>query len=139
YSTFLVNNSAAYTIALVAASAEYTLAGGDGSEYVRLLGVAVTVGGQLLRWAAFISAGSNFTHRIRLQKEGEQQLITTGAYRLCRHPGYSGWFWWAVGTQLLLCNRLCLGLYTACARWFFYERLRFEERTLEYFYKWDYV
>ena len=28
--------------------------------------------------------------------------------RYCRHPGYLGWFVWAVGTQLLLVNPLCL-------------------------------
>ncbi|KAF4653080.1 hypothetical protein FOL47_010718 [Perkinsus chesapeaki] len=86
-----------------------------------------------------ISAGSSFTHRIELRKARDQQLVTTGAYRMCRHPGYSGWFWWAVGMQLVLCNRICVILYTICAWWFFYERLKFEERTLEYFYKEEYV
>ncbi|EER17385.1 protein-S-isoprenylcysteine O-methyltransferase, putative [Perkinsus marinus ATCC 50983] len=139
YSTFLINNSGAFTIALSAAALEYTIMGGDGLGLLGKIGLIITIGGQLLRWAAFMSAGSNFTHRIRLQRGDAQQLITTGAYELCRHPGYSGWFWWAVGTQLLLGNRLCLLLYTICAWWFFYERLRFEERTLEYFYKGEYV
>ena len=28
--------------------------------------------------------------------------------RFVRHPGYLGWFIWAVGTQVLLCNPLSM-------------------------------
>jgi protein-S-isoprenylcysteine O-methyltransferase len=47
-----------------------------------------------------------------------------------RHPSYVGFFYWAVGTQLLLCNPFSTILYTIAAWTFFRHRIVFEERTL---------
>lgn len=43
-------------------------------------------------------------------------LVTRGVYRLCRHPGYLGWYAWAVGTQLLLCNPICTPAFAYAVR-----------------------
>ncbi len=58
--------------------------------------------GQLLRWAAFVTAGHNFTHLVAENKEAKHALVTGGVYKYVRHPGYCGWFWWSVGTQRML-------------------------------------
>jgi uncharacterized membrane protein len=37
-------------------------------------------------------------------------------YRYVRHPGYLGWFIWAVGTQVLLANPVCTLLFAQLVR-----------------------
>ncbi len=56
------------------------------------------------------------------------------ACRYLRHPSYFGWFWWSIGTQVLLCNPVC-SVGFACAAWYFFnERIPYEEwRLLEFF------
>lgn len=54
--------------------------------------------------------------------------------RYLRHPSYFGWFYWSVGTQLVLCNPLCTVAYAAAAWYFFHERIPYEERLLVRFY-----
>ena len=85
-----------------------------------------------------LTAGSNFDHLIRVRKEEKHQLVTSGVYRLCRHPSYVGWFYWSVGTQLVLCNPFCTLAYAAASWRFFYERIYEEEITLLYFFGEDY-
>ena len=48
------------------------------------------------------------------------QLVTHGIYSLSRHPSYAGWFYWSIGTQLLMCNPVCTLGY-AYASWKFFE------------------
>ena len=45
-----------------------------------------------------------------------------------RHPAYFGFFWWSVGTQLLLCNPLCVVAYAAASWHFFSGRIRCVQR-----------
>ena len=60
-------------------------------------------------------AGSNFDHIVQSNKDSGHQLVTTGVYTYLRHPSYCGWFWWSIGTQVLLCNPLCIVAYAvAC-------------------------
>ena len=47
-----------------------------------------------------------------------------------RHPGYAGWYLWAVGSQILLLNPLCVVAFYIVAYRFFKERIYFEEGTL---------
>lgn len=44
-----------------------------------------------------------------------------------RHPAYFGWFWWSIGTQMLLCNPVCIVVYAAASWRFFSQRIPFEE------------
>ena len=41
------------------------------------------------------------------KKKEDHVLVTSGIYSLVRHPGYFGWFWWSVGTQILMFNPIC--------------------------------
>lgn len=56
-----------------------------------------------------------------------------------RHPSYFGWFYWSVGTQLLLCNPLCTAAYAYAAWTFFAGRIPYEEGLLVDFYGAEYV
>ena len=47
-----------------------------------------------------------------------------------RHPSYTGWFWWALGTQLVLQNPLSFVLFFVGAFLFFRDRIEFEEYLL---------
>jgi protein-S-isoprenylcysteine O-methyltransferase len=133
--SFLLNHSAAYGAAMAAAAlefwAEYAAAPWlKGNAWVTALGVLLVVGGQAVRSSAMHTAGSNFTHLVAHRRRHDHQLVTEGVYARLRHPSYFGWFWWSVGTQLLLGNPICALGYTAASWLFFQERIPYEEMTL---------
>ena len=49
------------------------------------------------------------------------------------------WFWWSVGSQLLLCNPVCVVLFAAASWSFFAERIPHEEEQLLRFFGREYV
>jgi protein-S-isoprenylcysteine O-methyltransferase Ste14 len=51
-----------------------------------------------------------------------------------RHPAYTGWFYWAVGTQVLLSNPICAIIYAYASWRFFSARIPYEEDLLDEFY-----
>lgn len=71
------------------------------------IGLLCVALGDCIRKVGIITAGSNFTLKIQTQKKKKHRLVTWGIYRYLRHPGYSGWLLWAIGTQILLCNPIC--------------------------------
>jgi protein-S-isoprenylcysteine O-methyltransferase len=81
-----------------------------------------------------VTAGHNFTHLIQTSRRANHELVTWGPYRWVRHPGYAGWLIWAVGTQLLLCNPLCLVGFAAAAIRFFRSRAQYEDQLLAEFF-----
>lgn len=85
------------------------------------LGAAMLVVGQGTRTAAMVHAGSNFSHLIQSRKKQGHVLVTGGVYRHLRHPSYFGFFWWGLGTQVVLGNVLCLAGY-ALVLWRFFRR-----------------
>lgn len=75
-----------------------------------LLGILITGLGQWGRSTAMITAASNFNHDVQFTKSDTHQLVTKGIYQYSRHPSYAAFFYWAVGTQILLVNPI-----SACA------------------------
>uniref|UniRef100_A0A0D3FZT7 Protein-S-isoprenylcysteine O-methyltransferase n=1 Tax=Oryza barthii TaxID=65489 RepID=A0A0D3FZT7_9ORYZ len=67
--------------------------------FVSYVGLVMVIIGEVIRKLAVVTAGRSFTHVIRIHYEDQHKLITHGVYRLMRHPGYSGFLIWAVGTQ----------------------------------------
>lgn len=59
-------------------------------------------------------------------------------YSVLRHPSYVGFFYWAIGTQLVLCNPLSTVLYGLAAWTFFSKRIVYEESTLRALFPGDY-
>lgn len=56
-----------------------------------------------------------------------------------RHPSYTGFFLWSLGTQLVLGNPVCLAGFYHILNNFFQERIRYEEETLSRFFAAEYT
>jgi len=142
--SFLINHSQLFYIAWVVAWCEYLLESWlfpsiKGIRLLIFLGFVVCLLGQGIRTLSMYTAGTNFHHLVREEKEKGHKLVTFGIYQYLRHPAYFGWFYWAVGLQLILCNPLSFVLYAFAAWRFFEDRIREEERTLVEFFADDYV
>lgn len=84
------------------------------------LGTAICLLGEVVRKGAMITAWNNFTHLVRDKKVEGHVLITHGLYSIFRHPGYAGWFWWSVGTQIIMVNPICfVGYFIASSKYAF--------------------
>ncbi|KAK9500076.1 hypothetical protein O3M35_001413 [Rhynocoris fuscipes] len=106
---------------------------------ISVIGLILCIGGEILRKLAMYTAGRNFTHTVRSEKGEDQTLVITGIYSFVRHPSYVGWFYWAIGTQILLLNPLCTIAYTLASWKFFNDRITIEEVTLLTFFGYDYM
>lgn len=117
--------------------------------------MVATLLGQLVRSKAMIDAGAAFTHEIAHEHVSSHKLIRTGLYaylpdregahllthgddRYVRHPSYAGFFLWALGTQMILGNGLCLAGYGWVLFRFFRERIQEEEKYLVDFFPAEY-
>ncbi|KAK6639898.1 hypothetical protein RUM43_008173 [Polyplax serrata] len=143
-SSFLLNHSVQYNIAAVASWLEFALeiyiAPSIKRYYlVSSLGFLLCVIGEIFRKTAMITGSTNFDHIVQTEKNTKHELVTHGIYSLCRHPSYVGWFYWAIGTQVLLLNPLCTVCYTIVSWQFFNVRIHHEEHTLLYFFGRDYL
>jgi protein-S-isoprenylcysteine O-methyltransferase len=85
------------------------------------LGIVLVVVGQAVRSFAMVQAGTNFNHTVQSKKNDDHELVTTGLYTYFRHPSYFGFFWWGVGTQVMLGNTVCFLGYAAVL-WYFFSR-----------------
>ncbi|PYH85451.1 ICMT-domain-containing protein [Aspergillus uvarum CBS 121591] len=94
------------------------------------LGLALMLLGQTIRSVAMAQAGSSFNHTVQVARRDDHRLITHGVYRVLRHPSYFGFFWWGIGTQLVLGNVACLVAYALVLWRFFRLRVRREENYL---------
>jgi protein-S-isoprenylcysteine O-methyltransferase len=140
----LLNHSKEYIIAALCSWLEYAM------EYslfpsfkswvwLSRVGITMVIIGECLRKVAMFTSGSNFSHVILYKKAENHQLVTHGVYSWFRHPSYVGWFYWSIGTQLLLCNPVCFIGYTTASWRFFRERVEEEELTLIAFFGQQYL
>ncbi|CAL1532891.1 unnamed protein product [Lymnaea stagnalis] len=142
--SFLLDHSREYKMAAAASCLEYFLesfifADMKQLRWVSLFGAFLSVGGEALRKASMFTARTNFNHHIQHTKQDGHTLVTNGVYKLFRHPSYVGWFAWSIGTQIMLCNPICLIGYTVVSWRFFNERIRDEEIYLLNFFGEDYL
>jgi len=103
------------------------------------VGFGLSFSGWAMRTAALFTAQSNFTHLVMPAKRASHELVQEGVYRLCRHPGYLGWFMWSVSTQIVLGNPVCMLLYALVAWRFFAGRIPIEEQLLVRFFGDEYL
>lgn len=113
----------------------HTISRGKDFSTIAKYGALLTLAGELTRFIGECTLKQNFTHIIRVQKASNQQLIKTGIYkyrlvfhdRMCsrylRHPAYTGWFYFVIGTQIVLGNFVCFILYCFAAWYFFADRI----------------
>jgi protein-S-isoprenylcysteine O-methyltransferase len=93
------------------------------TAYAIAAGVAMVVVGQTVRSVAMAQAGTNFNHMVQSRKTEGHELVTTGLYAFFRHPSYFGFFWWGIGTQVLLGNTVCTLGYAGVLWYFFMKRI----------------
>lgn len=146
YDNFLVNHSKAYTAAVLMSWVEFWVArhflpslSSLPTLPVRILGAVLSALGLAARGLGMVTAGSNFSHIIELDKRPEHTLVTHGIYAVLRHPAYFGFFWFSIGTQVLLCNPVCTCLYALASWRFFADRIPGEEAILVDFFGDEYA
>lgn len=148
-SFLLTANWPAYAIAHTAASLECLLtqllfpnrawAPFYSGHILLLLGLVLVFVGQTARSLAMAQAGPSFNHTIQRKKKDDHELVTTGVYSFVRHPAYFGFFYWGIGTQLVLGNPICFVGYVVVLWRFFAARVRSEEGDLVRFFADDYA
>lgn len=97
-------------------------------------GLALILFGQTLRSLAMVHAAENFSHIVATSKRDDHKLVTTGVYGYSRHPSYVGFFYWALGTQVLLFNPVSFVVFAAVLGQFFSSRIKYEEVHLRQFF-----
>ncbi|KNZ81540.1 Protein-S-isoprenylcysteine O-methyltransferase [Termitomyces sp. J132] len=145
--TYLLDNGAMYHVANGTALTEYFAMlyfkpSSKSFPYVTLLGIFLVLVGQSLRSAAMIHASTNFSHAVAFRKRESHRLVTDGVYAWFRHPSYAGFFYWALGTQLVLQNPVTFVMFSFLLWRFFYYRTKYgaaEEKALIEFFGDDYL
>ena len=62
--------------------------------------ILFVIGSISIHWA--MTVNTHFETTVRIQRDRDQNVITTGPYRIVRHPGYVGAILWAVSTPLII-------------------------------------
>ena len=142
--SYLLNHSISYWVAASASWIEFFLElwlcpSIKQLWYISAVGGVLCVFGEITRKVAMFTAERNFNHMVQVKRQSGHKLVTHGIYSFFRHPSYVGWFWWSIGTQVLLVNPVCAAFYTAASWTFFKERVRFEEMTLINFFDEEYI
>ncbi|KAM4871989.1 protein-S-isoprenylcysteine O-methyltransferase isoform 2-T2 [Thomomys bottae] len=138
------NSSLEYTVAALSSWIEFTLENIFWPElkqitWLSATGLLMVVFGECLRKAAMFTAGSNFNHVVQNEKSDTHTLVTSGVYAWFRHPSYVGWFYWSIGTQVMLCNPICGVVYALTVWRFFRDRTEEEEISLIHFFGEEYL
>jgi protein-S-isoprenylcysteine O-methyltransferase len=133
-SSFVVDHSKAYTSAMLVATTEFwikfimfPLAN---SYLAVIIGIIFVFSGQTIRFIAMRTCGESFNHIIQHSKKDTHILVTSGIYAYLRHPSYTGFYYWSVGTQLMLGNILSPLAFALASWYFFHRRIPYEEKTL---------
>lgn len=99
---------------------------GESISILLILGFVLTAVGQVVRTLAMAQAASNFNHHVQVEHKEGHVLVKSGLYRFSRHPSYFGFFWWGLGTQLVLGNVVCFVGYAVVLWRFFSTRIKRE-------------
>ncbi|KAL0246342.1 hypothetical protein GEMRC1_007554 [Eukaryota sp. GEM-RC1] len=144
WSSFLLSKP--YLLAMTLALSEYSLYNyfsiPKDSFFFSLIstfGFTVVVVSDFIRKLSIITAGRSFSHQIATKKSTEHTLITSGIYSFSRHPSYFGWFYWSIGTQILLANPLSFVVFCIASWKFFADRIPYEERFLIHIFGQRYI
>ena len=92
------------------------------------VGLVITVGGVLLRGWSFKTLGEYFTFNVMVSSD--QPVVTSGPYRLLRHPSYTGALLAEIGTGLLYGNWAGLAVLILLTLAMILWRIRVEEKAL---------
>ncbi|PWN33903.1 ICMT-domain-containing protein [Meira miltonrushii] len=110
--SFLISNGITYHLAHLFGLTEFILEarfapqGFKSFAWYTVLGMMMILIGQTIRSLAMVHCADNFSHEVATRKRDDHKLVTDGIYRISRHPSYAGFFYWALGTQIMLGNPL---------------------------------
>lgn len=141
--SFLINHSWEYGLAMLVSWCEFFIELAvcpsiKTNLYVRFFGLFLVMFGEVFRKLAMYTCGTNFNHYVQENRKNDHMLVKTGIYSLVRHPSYFGWFYWSIGTQILLGNPICFVLYALSSWKFFKARITYEEFHLLKFFGKEY-
>jgi protein-S-isoprenylcysteine O-methyltransferase len=80
---------------------------------------AISLISMLIRFLAFFTAKSNFTHQVASSKKENHKLVTNGIYSILRHPSYTGFFYFTIASMILIGNFFCAILFACMLSHFF--------------------
>ncbi|KAL3232152.1 Protein-S-isoprenylcysteine O-methyltransferase [Nakaseomyces bracarensis] len=109
------------------------------NQLISIIGFILILIGQVIRSLAMYQAGKSFSHILKTEKLKDHTLVTDGIYKYLRHPSYFGFFWWAVGTQMLLLNPIAFIVFVVVLWKFFNKRITIEEKYLVRFFDEQYL
>lgn len=140
-SSFLLTNGVAYVFAHIISSSEIIYRSTYKNEHnITLTGIALLFmfGGQIVRTTAMIQAAESFNHFVQVNKQPEHQLVRSGMYGIMRHPSYFGYFFWAIGLQVMVRSWITLTVFGIALNIYFRQRVVPEEHALVRFFGQDY-
>ena len=144
YKSWIINHSKAYTIVMLAGSAEFWLEYTflpwlKGWHWLIVTSAAVSIISIGIRIVGMAECGENFDHIVMSHRKEGHKLVTSGIYQYLRHPSYFGFYYWSVAAQVLMGNPI-MSCVCAYASWiFFTERIPPEEETLVKIYGEEYT
>lgn len=98
---------------------------------VIVMGVSLGLIGISIRCLGLLSCGRSFSFQVQHAFPDGHVLVTRRfPYSVIRHPCYAGWFYFVVGTQIVLQNWLTGVLVVLAAAGFLWDRVRLEEMHL---------
>jgi protein-S-isoprenylcysteine O-methyltransferase Ste14 len=118
---------AAGVIALLSTTVPWFRIGGEPIPFI--LGVVLAWGGIVLRAASFRALGRYFTFHVETRPD--QPVISTGPYRVLRHPSYTGLWLTIVGLALMCGTWIALAAALLLPAVGLAVRIRVEERALK--------
>ena len=145
WSCFLIDQSFEWFIALISSFIEYFIEiyffyiFKTKSYFLLKIGLFLMIIGHFLRISAFFTCKTNFEYLVQYTKQKGHKLIKNGVYKLFRHPSYVGFYLWAIGTQIMMCNVICSVGFTIALYVFFKERIEEEEIYLIAFFGEEYL
>jgi protein-S-isoprenylcysteine O-methyltransferase Ste14 len=86
------------------------------------------VGSIIMHWAML--ANKHFEVTVRIQKDRDHKVITTGPYKIVRHPGYVGAILWIISPPLIVGSAIAM-VPAAVAIGLLVVRTTLEDRTLQ--------
>ena len=92
------------------------------------IGIGILLLGMGLRYWAVAVLGKAF--RTTIETDAEQQVVSSGPYRLIRHPSYSGWLLICIGYGVAVQNWLSLAVAVLLPLAALLYRISIEEKVL---------
>ena len=101
--------------------------------YFAKIGMLIIAVGICIRIKAVLTLKKAFTLNVQISKE--QQLITSGMYKLVRHPAYTGSILSLLGVSIVLKNIPAILIVAICSFVCYQIRINVEEAVLQKYFK----